>query len=84
MYRYTLTIEGMMCGMCESHINDVVRRNFAVKKVSSNRRKNQTVIETEEPLDQEKLEIAIRDTGYSYKGMQVESFEKKRFGWFSK
>ena len=35
MIKTTLGINGMACGMCESHINDVVRRNFKVKKVSS-------------------------------------------------
>ena len=82
MYRYTLTIEGMRCGMCESHINDVIRRNFPVKKVSSNRKKNQTVIETETALDQDKLEKAIQDTGYPFRGLKVETFEKKRFALF--
>ena len=24
-------IDGMMCGMCESHMNDMVRNNFKVK-----------------------------------------------------
>ena len=28
-------IDGMMCGMCESHMNDMVRNNFKVKKVTS-------------------------------------------------
>ena len=28
MYQITLNIDGMMCGMCESHINDAVRTAF--------------------------------------------------------
>ena len=39
MVSITVTISGMMCGMCESHINDVIRRNFSVKKVSSSHSK---------------------------------------------
>ena len=35
MYKVTLKVEGMVCGMCESHINDAVRRAFPVKKVAS-------------------------------------------------
>ena len=31
MTRYVLQIDGMQCGMCESHINDAVRREFKVK-----------------------------------------------------
>ena len=51
MYQITLGIDGMMCGMCESHINDAVRNAFPVKKVSSSHGKGQTVIlsETEIP-----------------------------------
>ena len=28
MYRTVVDIDGMMCGMCESHVNDAVRNNF--------------------------------------------------------
>ena len=47
MYQITLNIDGMMCGMCESHINDAVRNAFPVKKVSSSHSKGQTVILSE-------------------------------------
>ena len=30
MYQITLGIDGMMCGMCESHINDAVRNAFQI------------------------------------------------------
>ena len=32
MWKYTVQVSGMMCGMCESHVNDAVRRAFAIKK----------------------------------------------------
>ena len=35
MVKFTLGVEGMACGMCESHINDEIRKNLKVKKVSS-------------------------------------------------
>ena len=31
MYKTTLKIDGMMCGMCESHINDTIRKAVPVK-----------------------------------------------------
>ena len=31
MIKTTLKIDGMMCGMCESHMNDVIRINFKRK-----------------------------------------------------
>ena len=35
MWKYTVQVNGMMCGMCESHVNDAVRKAFPVKKVTS-------------------------------------------------
>ena len=32
MIQTVLKIDGMMCGMCESHVNDCIRQNFNVKK----------------------------------------------------
>lgn len=43
MWKYTVEVNGMMCGMCEAHVNDAVRKACPVKKVSSSRSKNQTV-----------------------------------------
>ena len=43
MVQTTLKVDGMMCGMCESHINDAVRNAFSVKKVTSSHSKGQTV-----------------------------------------
>ena len=35
MLKIVLEVEGMRCGMCETHVNDVVRRVDGVKKVKS-------------------------------------------------
>ena len=59
MIRTTVQISGMVCGMCEAHVNDAVRSAFQVKKVSSSRSKGETVIESEKPLDHEKLRQII-------------------------
>ena len=65
-----LHINGMMCGMCESHINDAIRKNFTVKKVKSSKRKNQTVIVADEILDEEKIKQVIKETGYELVGIE--------------
>ena len=28
MKKYTVKIDGMMCGMCEAHVNDVIRKTI--------------------------------------------------------
>lgn len=65
-----LHINGMMCGMCESHINDAIRKNFTVKKVKSSKRKNQTVIVADEILDEEKIRQVIKESGYELVGIE--------------
>ena len=48
MVKTTLQINGMACGMCESHVNEAIRNAFKVKKVNSSHSKNETVIISEE------------------------------------
>ena len=84
MIQTTLGIDGMMCSMCEAHINDVIRREFAVKKVSSSHTKNQTVILSDAPLSEEKLREAIGKTGYTVLSVAAEPYEKKGFSLFRK
>ena len=77
MRKYTVEVNGMMCGMCEAHINDAVRKAFPVKKVNSSRSKKQTVILSETELDTAALANAIRDTGYEVGKIQKEPYKKK-------
>ena len=51
MVKTTLKIDGMMCSMCEAHMNDLVRQNCSVKKVTSSAKNGETVVISEEPLD---------------------------------
>ena len=44
MIKTTVKVDGMMCGMCESHVNDAVRKAFQVDKVTSSHSKGETVI----------------------------------------
>ncbi len=77
MTKTVLTIEGMQCGMCESHVNEAVRNNFAVKKVTSSHAKNRTEILSEQPLDEQKLRDVIGQTGYTLTNVTSEPYEKK-------
>ncbi|MBR2133792.1 MAG: heavy-metal-associated domain-containing protein [Eubacterium sp.] len=81
MVKTKLGIDGMMCGMCEAHINDTVRNNFKVKKVTSSHKKGVTEIISEEELDEDKLRKAIDETGYILKSFSSEPYQKK--GLFS-
>ena len=84
MYQITLNIDGMMCAMCESHVNDAVRNAFPVKKVTSSHSRGETVILSEQPVDVEALKAAIAETGYTVTGVQTRPYEKKGFFSFLK
>ena len=76
-----LKVDGMACAMCESHVNDTVRNKFSVQKVTSSHTKGETVILSEQPLDQQALRDAIAATGYTVKAVDAHPYEKK--GLFS-
>ena len=86
MLKYTLKVDGMACGMCEAHVNDAVRKVCPnVKKVTSSHAMGETVILTEQELDEEKLRKDIGETGYELKSVSKEPYEKKGlFGFLHK
>lgn len=59
-----LKIDGMMCKMCEAHINDLIRQNFRVKKVVSSYKDGETVIVSDTAINKEDLEKALSAIGY--------------------
>lgn len=78
MQQYTLKIDGMMCGMCESHVNESIRNAFSVKKVTSSQAKGETIILTEKDLDEKKLKETIDKTGYQLLSISKSPYEKKK------
>lgn len=82
MIRTVLEIDGMMCGMCEAHVNDAVRREFKVKKVTSSHKKGITEIISEQAPDKERLTAIITELGYKLNGISEEEYKKK--GFFSR
>lgn len=85
MKKTTVKVEGMRCGMCESHVNDIVRRNFNVKKVTSSHVKGETVILSEQPIDAEQLVCVISADGYGASDVREEEYVKKGlFSFFGK
>lgn len=77
MTKITVKVDGMMCGMCESHVNDAIRKAFSVKKVTSSHSQGRTVILTENDIDEGALRLAIDATGYEVKEVSKEPYVKK-------
>ena len=85
MYKTIAKVDGMRCGMCESHVNDVVRRNFDVKKVNASHAKGEVVIVSEQPVDEQKLRFAVGEQGYVVGTVTSEEYKQKSlFGWLKK
>ena len=85
MYKTTVKIDGMMCGMCEAHVNDAIRKALpSVKKLSTSHAKGEAGFLTGDRPDPEKLKSVIEQTGYQVLSVETTEYEKKKglFGIF--
>ncbi len=83
MIKTTLKIDGMMCPMCEAHINNVIRRAVpGAQKVSASHTKGEASFLTEEAVDENLLKDAIGATGYTCLSVTTDLYVKK--GWFGR
>ena len=78
MIKTTLTIDGMMCGMCEAHVCETIRKAVPeAKKVAASRSKKEAAFLTESTVDPDALKAAIAATGYTCLSITSEPYEKK-------
>ena len=77
MFKTTVKIDGMMCSMCEAHVNDAVRKKLTVKKVTSSHKKGETVIISEGEITKQELSGVLDETGYKVISVTSEPYEKK-------
>ena len=82
MYKTTAKIDGMMCGMCEAHVNSAIRAKISVKKITSSHKKGESVIISESEITTEQLAAALDGSGYKVLSVQNEPYEKR--GLFSR
>ncbi len=72
MIKTTVKVEGMMCPMCEKHVNEAVKKAFDVESVESSHEKGETVIMSAQPLDSDAVMAAINESGYKAVGFSEE------------
>ena len=77
MFKTTVKIDGMMCSMCEAHINDAVRKKLSVKKVTSSHKRGETVIIAEKEFSADMIRFALEETGYKVLEVKSEPFKKQ-------
>ena len=84
MFRTIVKIEGMMCGMCEKHVNNAVSRAFVTENITSSHKKGETEIISESAPDEVLLRDVIEKEDYKVISVTSEPYEKKKHGLFSK
>ena len=80
MFKTILKIDGMMCGMCEAHVNDAIRKAIPeAQKVTSSHTKGESSFLSEAEPNVDRLKEAINETGYTVLSMNTEVYNKKKF-----
>ncbi len=78
MIRTVLKIEGMMCGMCEAHICDAIRKAVpSARKVSASRGRKEAAFLTEDAVDAKVIKDVIDATGYECLSVDSEPYKKR-------
>ncbi len=77
MTKITIGIDGMMCGMCEAHICDTIRKAVpSAKKVKASRHKKEATFLTDKDVDEQAVKTAVADMGYRVLSYQAEAYQK--------
>ncbi len=85
MYTTTVKIDGMMCGMCEAHVNDAIRAKLPVSSVKSSHGKGEAVLTSKLPITEAQLKEVLDPTGYYVLSVEtVEGEGKKKRGLFGR
>ena len=78
MIRTTMKIDGMMCGMCETHVCDAIRKAIpTARKVVASRSRKEASFLTEDAVDTDRVKAAIDATGYGCLDIESVPCEKK-------
>lgn len=73
-FKYILHVDGMKCGACEAHVNDIVRRNLKNISVRSSHSKNECIISSMNEIDVSSVISAIEKEGYKVISNSLQTF----------
>lgn len=77
MKEVILNVDGMMCGMCEAHVNDAIRKAINPKKVESSHKKNTTRVVCDDSIDVNIIKDVITKMGYKVNSISEVPYQKK-------
>lgn len=68
-----------MCGMCEAHIAEALRRALPeAEGVRASSRRGEAVFFSERPPERDLLQRAVEETGYDYLSAESEACRRSR------
>ena len=68
----------MMCGMCEAHVQNAIRK-AGYMNVKANHHSGNCVVISEESIDPELIKVSLEKLGYRILETHSEPYEKKVF-----
>ena len=81
MYKVIMKIDGMVCGMCEAHVCDAIRKEVpSARKVKASKSRKEATFLTNTAVDVSRLKASIDETGYTC--LEIESVPCEKKGLF--
>ena len=84
MVKTTIKINGIMCNNCVAHINETIKNEFDINKVTTSKDSGTSEVISDNELSKEKLREVINREGYEVTEVTSEPYEKKRLFGFGK
>ena len=84
MVKTTIKINGIMCNNCVAHINETIKKEFNINKVTTSKDNGMSEVISNNELSEEKLREVISREGYEVTEVTSEPYEKKRLFGFGK
>lgn len=84
MVKTTIKINGIMCNNCVAHINETIKNEFDINKVTTSKENGTSEVISDNELSKEKLREVISREGYEVTEVISEPYEKKRLFGFGK
>lgn len=84
MVKTTLKIKGIMCENCVAHVNETIKNEFDINKVTTSKDNGISEVISNNELSEEKLREVISREGYEVTEVMSEPYEKKGLFGFGK
>lgn len=84
MIKTTIKIKGIMCENCVAHVNETIKNEFDINKVTTSKENGISEVISDNELSEEKLREVISREGYEVTEVMSEPYEKKGLFGFGK